>query len=277
MKTKPYIVVWLFSAILLVSGKQESPSPPLYYPPVFPVEVGVFATYRVSKHSQREFRGISQETESRELTIRAAITGKEIRKERRRRKKMQTYYWVEFDVGDGASPRVWQKLMLLVHEDDLKVGRVLNAAREYVFQKGEDMPIYTTIDVTRDRRLLEPFRMFNPDMPLKVEIVGTEAYRAGENAPPAHLLRFSGETVLKPDVTDIKMVHRRVSGRAKTAADVPFNILRLEYTEETTEIHEKSPFPSRTIVSITLALLDSGNDAKRWVTSIPQEMRTREK
>ncbi|MHA2620361.1 MAG: hypothetical protein V2G42_01325 [bacterium JZ-2024 1] len=275
MKNARYALC-VIATICLVFG-QPQPHRPTPYPPRFPLEVGAYALYRVSKNRIKEFRGTSQELESRELTMRVAIVEKEIRKERRRRKKEQVYYWVEFDVGEGNIPKSWQKLLLLVHEDDLKVSHVLDGAREYIFQRGEDAPIYTSIDMSRDRRLLDPFRMLDPDLPLKVEVTGSEPYSADENAPPARVVRFSGEIALKPQVTDIKTVHRRVNGRAKTADDIPFNILRLEYTEETTEMYEKSPYPSKTIVAVTLALLESGNNAKKWITTKPTEMKATEK
>jgi hypothetical protein len=275
MKPK-WKALWAGAAVLLTFGYSAPASPQASYPPKYPAEVGAFAIYRVSKNRQREFRGVAEELESREFTLRAAVVGKEVRKERRKRKKEQTYYWVEFDVGEGATPRVWQKLLILVHEDDLKSGRLLDGAKEYIFQKGEDAPIHTSIDTSRDRGLLEPFRMLDPDLPLKVEVLGSETYSADEKIAPAYWVRFQGESAIQPDVTTVKSVHRRVTGRAKVAADLPFNLIRLEYTEETTEAFEKSPYPSKTIVSLTLALLDSGKDAKNWITTKPTEMKATE-
>jgi hypothetical protein len=270
-------IAGVVSAMFLVLGAPAPEKPSATYPPAFPETVGAFAVYRASKNRQRVFRGVAEELESREFTLRAAVVAKETRKERRKRKKEQTYYWLEFDVGDGPSPRVWQKLLLLVHEDDLKAGRALDSAKEYIFQKGDDAPIYTTIDTSRDRALLDALRMLDPDLPLKAEVVSSEPYSGDEKAPPAYWVRFQGEIALHPNATDIKSVYRRVTGRAKVAADIPFNLIRLEFTEETTEAYEKSLHPSKTIVSLTLALVESGNDAKNWITQKPTEMKATEK
>ncbi len=244
------------------------------FPPSWYAPVGSYALYAGASVEQRLFRGISETLRQQHFRLRLALVGKEVRKERRKRRNEQTYYWVEINYQKKGEEH-WLNLKLLIHEDDLRSGKALEAVREYILQKADEVPRFVSVDSEADRRWLREFRFLHPLLPLRTQEAGSVPYFLDGRKVEARWIRFRGEGVLR-ETAGAELAIRRVRGRALVSPIVPFGLVRLEYTEDILRRYPRAPQPERQISTLTLGLVDSGADAKSWIRREPPDLRTQD-
>lgn len=266
---------WLAAAALVLSAAFLAAS----FPVNWRQDVGAFATYKGFMARYRAYPDSSQEELSKQLfTLRVAIVGKEVRKERKRHKKTQTYYWVEYDMAPGHDPKPadFQKVKVLVREENFQQGLI--AATEYMTQQGGKAAQQFTLDLNAEMKVLWIFRFLSPDYLSSKSVAGHEDVTLAGVHSEVPVYFFRGTRATPAGESDYRSMKESVQGKALVFEKVPFGLIRLDetFTEETTYAAPQATInrPETFVTSFSIVLADSGTDGKTWFEGEPADLRT---
>ncbi|MGH8104041.1 MAG: hypothetical protein ACREJQ_05935, partial [bacterium] len=237
---------------------------------------GHMSRYRAYADSNQE------EIDKQKFTLRVAVVGKEIRKERRKRRKEQIFYWVEYDIAANHEPKPedYQKVKVLVREENFKTGNV-GAALEYITQSGNKAPQQFTLDLSADMKVLWIFRFLAPDYLSSKSVTGAENMTIAGVQYEAPVYFYRGSRIVTSLPHDYRSMVETVLGKALVFEKVPFDLIRLDetFTEATTYKVPQASLnqPETFVTSFSIVLFDSGTDGKTWFEGEPVDLTTPKK
>ncbi|MHA2610300.1 MAG: hypothetical protein V2G48_01250 [bacterium JZ-2024 1] len=234
------------------------------FPAEFPLDVGKYAIWRGVRASHHSAEGTPIETvQKQEFFLRVAVVGKEIVKERRKRKTKQVYYWIEYNLNN--QPSQWadgQNLKVRIHEEDLKKGVFPKGEVEYILQMGKTTPTRQVADFSSEFSLFWPLLILSPPYSLAKTEIGKEKFRYHLQEGEGKIFLYQGENVEKSEMRERK---EKVTGKTLLFPGIPFGVVWLQAVYEEMLFVGKAN-PRKMVMVINLQLEQVGENAQSEVT-----------
>ncbi|MFN4181997.1 MAG: hypothetical protein ACK4G3_02145 [bacterium] len=234
------------------------------FPAEFPLEVGKYAIWRGVRAYHQSAEGARIDTlQKQEFFLRVAVVGKEIVKERRKRKTKQVYYWVEYNL--SSEPSQWeggQSLKVRIHEEDLKKGVFPKGEVEYILQMGKTTPTRQVADFSSEFSLFWPLLVLSPPYSLSKTEIGKEKFRTHLQEGEGTIFLYRGENVQKSEIAEKT---EKVTGKTLLFPGIPFGVVWLQAVYEDMLLIGKEN-PRKMVMVVNLQLEQVGENAQSEVT-----------